>query len=644
MKKILSGGIYKVFLIRLLFAFLLFSVTRILFFISNHGYFSDITFSEFFRILFFGLRFDLPALILCYSLFILLSIIPFHLKSAKTYQLILKIVYVISTVVALSGNLIDCGYFKFTLSRSTADIFTVLGFGSDFFTLLPQYLKDFWYLFLIWIILVVLSAWFFNKTKVTEPLDKPKENYFLIYIKETLIFICIGALCIVGFRGGLQLRPIGIITAGEYTSAKNVALVLNTPFTIVKTFGKPSLKEKKYFNDKVLDSIFSPKHFYFQKDRPAKRNNVVIIILESFSKEYIGELNKNLDNGSYKGYTPFLDSLIKESLIFTNAYANGKRSIEGIPAVLSGIPSLMDDAYITSRYSGNSINSIANLLKTKGYSTAFFHGGTNGTMGFDNYTRIAGFDKYYGRTEYNNEKDFDGKWGIFDEEFLQFVADKLNSSAHPIVAGIFTLSSHHPYTIPAKYPNKFPKGRLPIHQSIEYADYALGRFFKTLSTKPWFDSTLFVITADHTSESFYPQYQTRAGMYKIPILFYQHNNSKLKGKSEEIVEQSDILPSVLDFLNYDKPFINFGVSVFDTAAFHFAVNYKNGTYQLIYKNYSYVFDGTTGVSLHYLPNDSLMKFDLLKNSPAIKKEIEQKLKAIIQSFNQRMIKNNLTLK
>jgi phosphoglycerol transferase MdoB-like AlkP superfamily enzyme len=368
-----------------------------------------------------------------------------------------------------------------------------------------------------------------------------------------------------------------------------------------------------------------------------------VIILESFSKEYIGGLNKTIDNGRYKGYTPFLDSLIKESLVFTSAFANGKRSIEAIPAVLAGIPSLMNDAYITSMYAGNNINSIASVLKKRNYSSAFFHGGTNGTMGFDAFAKLASFDKYYGRTEYNNDKDYDGKWGIFDEPFLQYMAGVLDKSPKPFIAGVFTLSSHHPYKVPDKYASIFPKGKLPIHQSIYYSDYSLRKFFNKLSQMSWFDSTLFVITADHTSELSFPQYETRVGMYCVPIIFYQHN-SGLKGNCETVIQQADITPTILDYLNCDVPFVAFGESALDSSENHFAISFVNETYQLIYKNYALVFDGTKGVSLYDRAKDTLMKNNLIESSPAVKKELEKEVKAIIQSYNQRLMKNDMIVK
>ena len=203
------------------------------------------------------------------------------------------------------------------------------------------------------------------------------------------------------------------------------------------------------------------------------------------------------------GEKPISTDFIKEwrEFILQNAYANGKRSIEGIPAIIGGIPALLSDPFITSAYSSNTITTIPSLLKQKGYTSTFFHGGTNGTMGFDNFSRSSGFDHYFGRTEYDNDDDFDGSWGIYDEPFLQQAALEIDKMKLPFLAVLFTLSSHHPYKIPDKYVNQFPEGTLPLHQSIAYADFSLKRFFETALKMSWFSNTLFVITADHTSST-----------------------------------------------------------------------------------------------------------------------------------------------
>src|SRR5690606_3286191 len=122
----------------------------------------------------------------------------------------------------------------------------------------------------------------------------------------------------------------------------------------------------------------------------------------SFSKEFFGAFNKDKNNGTYTGYTPFLDSLTGHSLSFTYSFSNGRKSIDGLPSVVSSIPSL-GVPYFLSPYSGNRINSLASLLKEKGYHSSFFHGAPNGSMGFEAFMNIAGFEAYYGLSEYGDD-------------------------------------------------------------------------------------------------------------------------------------------------------------------------------------------------------------------------------------------------
>jgi phosphoglycerol transferase MdoB-like AlkP superfamily enzyme len=444
---------------------------------------------------------------------------------------------------------------------------------------------------------------------------------------------------VIGIRGGFQLRPITLITAGNFTSAKYVPLLLNTPFSIAKTIGNETLKTVSYFSkESELAQIYTPVHK--GKSTGFRKFNVMVIILESVSLEHFGVMNKDLEDGRYQGFTPFLDSLIGQSLVF-KGFANGKTSIQGIPAILSGIPSLMNESYIQSNYSANKINGLAGLLKKKDYTSAFFHGGTNGTMGFDSYTKITGFDHYYGRTEYGNEKDYDGKWGIRDDEFFQYTAGVLNQIPQPFFGALFTLSSHHPYSVPGKYTHKFRKGKLPIQESVMYTDYSLRKFFETAMKTAWFDNTLFVITADHTSEGYYPYYQSSVGQYAIPIIFYK-SNSDLKSFSEKVVQQTDIMPSVLGYLGYDEDFVGFGTSVFDTTAQRFSIHYISGLYGLIKDGYLLEYDGNKSTGLYDLNADKMQKENLLAKDLPIMNELETFIKAYIQQYNNRFIENRLT--
>ena len=636
------GNIYIALLLKLTIALAILFLSRILIYFLNTSLFSGISFSHLMFVFFAGLRFDPFTLVIFNIPLIFFNTLPFSLRFSGWYQAILNIIFYITNSVAMAINLIDVIYFRFSQKRMTIDIFSYLTeAGDEVGSLIPLFIWDFWYVFVFWIIFIVALIWSTQKIQV----EKKSSQIYTVknYLYDTLKFVVIVLLSIIAVRGGIQYRPVNIINAGEYTTPEYFPILLNSPFTILKTKDGKTIHPVNYYaSQQELDSIFTPVKSYHHQREEFKKLNVIIVILESFTAEHSGFLNPDYEGGKYKGFTPFLDSLMRKSLVF-KGYANGEKSIDGIPAILSGIPSLMMGPFITSPYAGNKISSIASLLKSKGYNTAFFHGGTNGTMGFESYTKIVGFNKYFGRSEYNNDNDFDGKWGIFDEEFLQFTAEKMDEMKKPLLSAIFTLSSHHPYKVPDKYAGKFPKGELDIHESIGYADYALKQFFQTVSGYSWFDSTLFILTADHTYQGYQPFYRTSVGKYCIPIIFYQPDKDWNEVKAQT-AQQTDILPSILDYLGYDSEFIAFGESVFDPNARHIAISYLSGIYQLIEDGYVLKFNGEKDIAFYHLQTDSLLKYNIIGLQDSVMHEMNILTKAIKQQFDDRVLNNKLTIK
>jgi phosphoglycerol transferase MdoB-like AlkP superfamily enzyme len=620
-------------------ALLLLWLSRILFYLFNLHYFSHPAAGEVLRILVFGLRFDLATLFMLNAPFILMMTLPLAVRKIRVWRFSAKLLYLLANGIGLLANVADIVYFRFTYKRMTADIFSYAANDISLGTLLPQFVNDFWGYFLLFGLFVSVLVVAVVRIKIL-PI-KRKIYPWLWHTLQIFGFLLAIAITIIGIRGGLQLKPINIITAGKVSEARNAAMVLNTPFTIIKTFNQQNLPRTEYFDEITLDEIYSP------VIRPAATKaltkngsplNVVIIIMESLSAEHVGAFNKN--QNKYAGFTPFLDSLMQHAVAL-RGFANGKQSIEGIPAILASIPSLMDKPYINSSYAANKFNSLAELLGAKGYQTAFYHGGTNGTMDFDGFTQMAGFEKYYGRTEYNNETDYDGQWGIFDEPFFRFFAHGLSAMKPPFFATLFSLSAHHPYTIPEKYKGHFPEGNLEIQKTIAYADFALRKFFDNASRMPWFGKTLFVITADHTSEAWLPEYKTKTGIYQIPIVFYAPG-LRLPTPDVSVTDQIDIMPSVLGLLGYNKPFVAFGQNIFNSSE-GMAVNYINGVYQLITDSWVLEFDGINSLSLYNYKNDPLLRQNLLLANRREAQRMEQLLKAIIQQYNNRMIDNHLTM-
>jgi phosphoglycerol transferase MdoB-like AlkP superfamily enzyme len=612
---------------------LLYFICRLLFLLFNLKQFPGIDAGIIGKAFFSGLLFDMCAISIINAVFILLSLLPLKSRNNNRYRKGLKYLFFFTNGAALLFNFIDLAYFPFTHKRTTADFFTFITTGDDTLRLLPTFLLDFWYVPLLYIAAMWLMVKLYNKiSSLSLTTGKESENKY--YIKHGLILILATPILVFFIRGGYQLRPIGIIDAAEYVDAPYIPIVLNTPFSILKTFEPVSIEEMKYMSEEDAKKVFNPVHPAYQGE--FKPKNVVIIILESFSYQYVGFYH----NG--KGCTPFLDSLMLKGLSFNYAFANGKRSMEAIPAVLSGLPTFMDEPFITSSYNGNKIQSVATYLKDKGYYSSFFHGAENGSMDFDNYCSLAGFDAYFGKNEYNNESDNDGNWGIWDEPFLNFYNSKLSEMKTPFVSAIFTLSSHHPYNIPDKYKEKFKEGEEPLCRSIRYTDHSLKEFFAKALKEKWFENTLFVITADHTGDSKDPLYLNDVGNYRIPLLFYAPGDS-LMGNSDQIVQQSDILASILEYLNYDKPHFSFGQSVFDSTANRWAIYSPHSKmFQMNDDSMAILFNGTQTASYHNYKKDPGLKNNMALDSGKNFFESERKIKALIQLYNHIMINNKLT--
>ncbi len=636
MKNRLSvGSTHHLVAIRLLISLLLLLLARVAFIVANKNLLDPaLGFQEGFWLVIIGLRFDFSALMMINSLWIALAALPFPIRKRRYFKLLTDWLYYLPNITALTINLVDVAYYPFTLRRTNADVINLIMKNQGLPPgLITSFIHDYWYLVAILAIILVFFVVVIRKIKVESKLTFHQKGAFVVWnLPAYLIWM---ALVVIGIRGGFQLKPISLVNAASLTTPEKAAAVLNTPFVVVKTIKTKTLPDKSYMTAKEAQALFNPRQQVVADSLSGlyKGFNVMVIVMESFSLEHTGA-------SGLQSYTPFLDSLGKQGVLI-KSYANGKRSIEAIPAILASLPTWMDFDYISSPYASNSINSLASLLGDKGYTSRFFHGGNNGTMSFDAFCRLAGFDRYDGRTEYNNDADFDGKWGIFDEPFFSYTANQLNLTQQPFVAGLFSLSSHHPYTIPEKYKGKFPTGKLPIQQAVAYADYSLSEFFKKIEQAPWYRRTLFVVTADHTSESAGGYYETQAGQYTIPLLFFTPGGLP-RPDTVTLAQQTDIMPTLLYLLGFDKPFTAFGSNIYDPSKPRFALNYSAGTYQFFFGDYVLHFNGDRITACYNLVADPLQTKNLNHAPNQDTQKGEQLLKALIQQYNNRMNTNQLT--
>lgn len=624
---------------RIIVVLFIYAICRFIFYEFNKDSFSDIPISELFYIFYGGLHFDLVPIVYSNALYVIALLFPFKFIYNKYYKYFWNTLFVITNSVAIIISLADVIYFKTVQNRLTFPVVNSIIGENKLASMFLRYLVDYWYLTAILLILILGLS---QSLKIIDFSYKESKNKLLNFLKSTtILLISVGIM--LGFARGTYIpsnRPISFGNAGKYTAEPNqISIVLNTLFSLIKSYSTNELKELKYFSDSVeLNSYCNPIHNANPKLK--NKQNVVIIVLESFGKEYIGLLNPTLDSGKYRGYTPFLDSLMKNSYVFCNAFSNGRKSIDALPAIIASIPSL-ENPYIISPYVGNKITSVANLLKNIGYRSMFFHGAYNGSMGFDAFMNIAGFDEYYGYNEFPDKDKNDGYWGIWDEDFFQFFASTLNESKEPFLGVFFSLSSHSPFDVPEKYKNKFPKGALPIHETIGYADYSLMKFFEAAQRMPWFDSTLFVITADHPSLVYFKEYNNDVAFFKVPIVLYSPKNIGHKIDST-LVQHIDILPTVMNYIGYNKPYFSLGKDMLNDSIDHYVVinNVGAKAHCLIWQNnvlhyYDNKFNG-----IYDFHAKSLM-INIFEERKNILPGMEKRYKAFLQQFNNSIMQNKM---
>ena len=659
----INRGIYSnviAFICNMMLAYIVYAVCRIEFIAENWNLFKNTLFSNNWTDLVKGsLLFDTSAILYTNSLYALMMLMPLPLAHRHLWRTIAKWVFMVFNTICIIANVADSVYFQYTGRRTTMSVFSEFGNEGNLGSIILTEVVRHWYL-ILFVIAIAYLLYLLYANPTSKIVLNRRRRYLAFYLITTCYLLAYIPLTVCGMRGGATtaVRPITISNANQYVNhPQEAAVVLNTPFSIIRTANKKPFIVPQYMSEEEMNQLYSPIHrpateaFTVDRDSSYTKTNVIVLIVESFGREYIGAYNETLENGQYKGYTPFIDSLYQHCVSFDYTFANGRKSIDGMPSILSSIPMFVEPFFLTPA-SLNDVSGIAGELGKIGYHSAFFHGAENGSMGFQAFARATGFQEYYGRTEYNEDprfdgdKDFDGTWAIWDEPFLQFYATKMSEMQEPFMTALFTASSHHPYIVPEKYQEEFPEeGNNPIHKCIRYTDMSLRKFFETAKKQPWYEHTLFVFTSDHTNWSDHAEYQTALGVYGSPILFFDPSGRLEAGRRHAIAQQIDIMPTVLSYIGYTNPYIAFGKDLLTTAdSCTWAVNYNNGIYQYIDGDYALMFDGMQTKSLYNYKNDWMLTTDLKTEETDQATLMEQRLKAIIQSYMKRMNGNNLTFK
>lgn len=578
-----------------------------------------------------GIRFDLSTALMFNAPLLLIWLAPTLKLEKPFWRISERVLFALMNTLALGMNIVDCEFFKFEGKRLSFEIFSI---QQDLNEQAWSLISSYWYLALLVVVLFVILYYLATPF----PGRSEKRNSALHWLWR----VALVGLCVLGIRGGFQLKPLHPMHAYVSGYPELAALTLDSGFTLIKSRDVDVKDLKFYYKDhhKAVEDLLAYRPQLKAVNGEFKDWNVVVLILESFSAQYTGRANKD-----HKGYTPFLDELASKSYYFQNNYANGRRSIVAVPSILCALPGLMSTPIITSDFSDNEIHCVPSVLNKHGYKTMFFHGAHNGSMHFDTFSEHAGFQKFFGLNEFPHKPgDVDPYWGALDEPFLQFAVKKLNTVRQPFFMTLFTLSSHHPYYIPPKYRGRFPKGTLPIHESVGYTDYSLKRFFESASKTKWFNKTIFILTGDHIQKSDRVEYNTPRGDFRVPLIVYIPGpHPKLDFNPSRYTQHADISKTIYDLLGIrPKRSVPFGTSVFSDQPGH-AYNFDDYGHWFSDNKY-YVYMDINGKNL-----DVETVVDELKTKPLPKEqwtdpEVVKRinyLKAVIDVYDYGFLTNKL---
>jgi phosphoglycerol transferase MdoB-like AlkP superfamily enzyme len=299
--------------------------------------------------------------------------------------------------------------------------------------------------------------------------------------------------------------------------------------------------------------------------------NVIMVVIESFSADFMGQF------GSKQNLTPVLDSLADRSLLFTNMYATGTRTVRGMEALSLAVPPTPGNS-IVRRKNNKQLSTIGSIFRSKGYSTTFYYGGDGYFDNMNQYFGSNGFDivdrgrrltigddyKTQRRRISDSEVSFENAWGISDQDLYSAVikdADAKFTAGRPFYNFVMTTSNHRPFT--------YPDGKIDIPSglnregAVKYTDFAIGQFLKQAKAKPWFKNTVFIFVSDHCASSA-GKNEIDVAKYHIPAIVYNLRNTA-PAHLEKICSQIDLYPTLFSVLNWSYTGNNYGKNILDSS-------------------------------------------------------------------------------
>jgi phosphoglycerol transferase MdoB-like AlkP superfamily enzyme len=565
---------YRQVLSALLLSFLLLFAVRLFFYFSYQDYFSALSLREILASFFMGFRVDIMIIFTFTALLWVALLLPFKFVYNKKYRTLLGSIW--GTIIAAITffNIGDSLYFGF-VNRHLSDELKVI--GNDVGILVAM-AKDYYPLqTLVSTLLFILIVFLFYKIFSGDIIKKTAEK------KEWINILLIFIIAFVGIRGKLSGMSFGISDAFAVNKLQSGNLALNGFFCFYRASNRKNINHSVIKLPQavanVKKAIYSQKTLYpdteyplmrHYKDAPKRSYNVVIVMIESLSAKYVDALAHN-----DFGVTPNLDKMADEGILFTNFYANGQRSQEGITSIYTGIIQPVGFEKFGEGLELFGLSYLGKEADANGYKTIAMQSSDRGSFRIDKLSRLAGFEEYYGAEDMpqSNEEEGHPHFGVWDGDMLRFLSRKLHSMQEPFLSFCFTASTHAPYYSPGKKWEKYPqdvKTEAGFLNTLHYTDAKIGEFMQRCKKEPWFDHTIFIFTADHANQAKQENPKQLQGKkvempaFHIPLIVYAPKIFQPRIDTT-VGSHIDIKTTLLDYLGWKNNFTSIGNSLFDTT-------------------------------------------------------------------------------
>ena len=552
--------------------FVLFFMLRLAFLWVYPETFGELTLSEIVYAMLKGAWFmDSSITMVFLGIPFLLTYLPLHVFTSQLY---LKFVSWYTFVVLFVFTLIAIGdlqYFALVQRHTGYELAAAMQTSTQ--AMIDMLVSAYGLQMLLLVVLMVASAFVWKRYMMPHP----KTSHLKLGWWRVPFFLLMFVVILLTMRGGIESKPIQSVFAYNEGSMAQGHLTLNGVFAVFHSLNKSNMRTPDFMPQEeavdVVQAIYAspyervPDSYYpLMRERSSpnmgqKKLNVVVLLLESWDPDFI-DITRELAGKKPYNVTPNYNKLVQKGRLYTNFYANGQRSIDGIAAVIAGVPRVPGAGGFGEGIEVNGIGWMGNIAKKQGYQTSFLSGSYRHSFYMDKIAPLAGFDTYYGSEDLTSLHPNPPKshWGGWDYDLFMAGHELYQKTDQPFLSVMFSVSTHTPWALPEPRFEKYKGGSDldKFRNTIFYTDWALGKFFKAVEQSSYADNTIFILLADHASGNM-PHPDMRE-QYRVPLLMLGPNIQP--GLDDSLSSQVDLIPTIIDLAGWEKArYASLGTSI-----------------------------------------------------------------------------------